>query len=150
GLRAIYDSLERIDAVRHFHFFVLSDTADVDHAVREEAAWFAWCREVRGFDRIFYRRRRVRLRRKSGNVADFCRRWGRHYRYMIMLDADSVMAGDTLVRLVQIMESRPDVGMIQTAPAAVNRRSLFARVQQFGSRVYGPMFAAGLHYWQLG
>jgi membrane glycosyltransferase len=40
--------------------------------------------------------------------------------------------------------------MIQTAPTAVNRRSLFARVQQFASRVYGPMFAAGLHYWQLG
>ena len=40
--------------------------------------------------------------------------------------------------------------MIQTAPTAVNRRSLFARVQQFASRVYGPMFAAGLHFWQLG
>src|SRR5439155_14560806 len=26
----------------------------------------------------------------------------------------------------------------------------FARLQQFASRVYGPMFAAGLHYWQLG
>jgi len=32
----------------------------------------------------------------------------------------------------------------------VKRHSLFARVQQFGSRVYGPMFAAGLHFWQLG
>ena len=48
------------------------------------------------------------------------------------------------------MEQHPDVGMIQTAPTAVNRRSLFARVQQFASRVYGPMFAAGLHFWQLG
>ncbi len=150
GLRAIHDSLARTGALGHFHFFVLSDTVDVDLAVREEASWFAWCREVGGFDHIFYRRRRVRLRRKSGNVADFCRRWGRDYRYMIMLDADSVMAGETLVRLVQMMESRPDAGMIQTAPAAVNRRSLFARVQQFGSRVYGPMFAAGLHFWQLG
>jgi membrane glycosyltransferase len=150
GLRAIHASLRRIDALRHFHFFILSDTAEVDLAVREEASWFAWCREVGGFDHIFYRRRRVRLRRKSGNVADFCRRWGRDYRYMIMLDADSVMAGETLVRLVQTMESRPDAGMIQTAPAAVNRHSLFARVQQFGSRVYGPMFAAGLHFWQLG
>ena len=150
GLRAIYDSVARAGALEHFHFFVLSDTADPDVAMREEAAWFRWCREVGGFGRIFYRRRRVRLRRKSGNVADFCRRWGRDYRYMVMLDADSIMAGPTLVRLVRMMERRPDVGMIQTAPAAVNRRSLFARVQQFGSRVYGPMFAAGLHYWQLG
>ena len=116
----------------------------------EEEAWTTWCREIGSFSKIFYRRRRVRVRRKSGNVADFCRRWGAQYRYMIMLDADSVMAGDTLVRLVQMMERRPDAGMIQTAPTAVNRRSLFARVQQFSSRVYGPMFAAGLHFWQLG
>jgi membrane glycosyltransferase len=150
GLRAIHDSLARAGALAHFHFFILSDTANPDVAMREEAAWFQWCREIDGFAYIFYRRRHVHLRRKSGNVADFCRRWGRDYRYMVMLDADSVMAGDTLVRLVRMMERRPDVGMIQTGPAAVNRRSLFARVQQFGSRVYGPMFAAGLHYWQLG
>src|SRR5438093_539254 len=69
---------------------------------------------------------------------------------MVVLDADSLMTGETLVRLVELMERHPGVGMIQTAPAAVNRSSLFARVQQFASRVYGPMFAAGLHYWQLG
>jgi len=150
GLQAIHRSLARMDALRHFHFFVLSDTGDASVAVREEEAWFEWCRDVDGFDHIFYRRRRVRLRRKSGNVADFCRRWGKQYRYMIMLDADSVMAGETVVRMVQLMERNPGVGIIQTAPTAVYRRSLFARVQQFASRVYGPMFAAGLHYWQLG
>jgi membrane glycosyltransferase len=90
------------------------------------------------------------LRRKSGNVADFCRRWGARYPFMIMLDADSVMAGATLVRMVELMRSHPDVGIIQTVPVAVSRRSLFARVQQFASRVYGPMFSAGLHFWQLG
>jgi membrane glycosyltransferase len=69
---------------------------------------------------------------------------------MISLDADSVMAGETLLRMVELMDRHPGVGMIQTAPTCVNRRSLFARVQQFASRVYGPMFAAGLHFWQLG
>lgn len=150
GLRAIQRSLERGGWAPYFDFFVLSDSSDPSTAVREEEAWFDWCREVNGFGRIFYRRRKVRLHRKSGNVADFCRRWGRAYRYMLMLDADSVMSGDTLARLVDQMERHPDVGMIQTAPTAVNRRSLFARVQQFASRVYGPMFAAGLHFWQLG
>ncbi len=150
GLKAIHRSLERAGALDSFHIFVLSDTPDAGAAMREEETWFRWCREVDGFDRIFYRRRKVRLERKSGNVADFCRRWGRLYRYMIMLDADSVMSGDTLVRLVGLMDRHPNVGMIQTAPTAVNRRSLFARVQQFASRVYGPMFAAGLHFWQLG
>jgi membrane glycosyltransferase len=150
GLRAIHRSLERTGLLERFHFFVLSDTADPGAAVQEEEAWLDWCRVVDGFDRVFYRRRKVRLERKSGNVADFLRRWGAQYRYMIMLDADSVMRGETLVRLVELMERHPDVGMIQTVPTAVNRRSLFARVQQFASRVYGPMFAAGLHYWQLG
>lgn len=150
GLQAMYASLARTGALAHFDFFILSDSSNPDTYGREEAAWAAWNRELDGAARVFYRRRAVRVRRKSGNVADFCRRWGAQYRYMIMLDADSVMAGDTLVRLVQMMENRPDVGMIQTAPTAVNRRSLFARVQQFSSRVYGPMFAAGLHFWQLG
>jgi len=150
GLRAIHRSLERAGALDRFHFFVLSDSADPSAAVKEEEAWFDWCRAVDGFGRIFYRRRKARVERKSGNVADFCRRWGRRYRYMVVLDADSLMTGETLVRLVELMERHPGVGMIQTAPAAVNRSSLFARVQQFASRVYGPMFAAGLHYWQLG
>lgn len=150
GLRAIRESLHRTGAGGQFDLFILSDSNTPDTMIAEEAAWAAWCREVDGFGSIFYRRRRVRVRRKSGNVADFCRRWGAQYRYMIMLDADSIMAGSTLLRLVHLMEQRPDAGMIQTAPGAVNRRSLFARVQQFSSRVYGPMFAAGLHFWQLG
>ncbi|MCX8072430.1 MAG: glucans biosynthesis glucosyltransferase MdoH [Candidatus Binatia bacterium] len=150
GLRAIYDSLARTGALEHFDFFVLSDSADPGTWVREEEAWLRWCQEVDGFGRIFYRRRRVRLKRKSGNVADFCRRWGAHYEYMVMLDADSIMSGDTIVRLVKLMDANPNAGMIQTAPRAVNRRSLLARVQQFSSRLYGPMFAAGLHFWQLG
>jgi membrane glycosyltransferase len=150
GLRAIWESLGRAGVQDRFHVFVLSDSNDPDVIVAEEAAWFHWCRETSGFGRIFYRRRRVRIERKSGNVADFCRRWGANYRYMVTLDADSLMSGATIQRLVELMESHPHVGMIQTSAAAVNRRSLFARIQQFSSHVYGPMFTAGLHWWQLG
>ncbi|HEY8514712.1 MAG TPA: glucans biosynthesis glucosyltransferase MdoH [Candidatus Binatia bacterium] len=150
GLKAIHASLERAGVRQHFDFFILSDSSSPDTAAREEVAWATWCREIRGFDHIFYRRRRVRQKRKSGNVADFCRRWGRRYRYMVMLDADSIMTGESLVKLVRMMERSPEVGLIQTVPVAVNRRSLLARVQQFASQVSGPMFAAGLHYWQLG
>ena len=48
------------------------------------------------------------------------------------------------------MEANPDVGILQTAPASFGRRTAFARLQQFASAVYGPLFNAGLHYWQLG
>ncbi|MCW5893278.1 MAG: glucans biosynthesis glucosyltransferase MdoH [bacterium] len=150
GLRAIWESLARAGVQDRFHLYVLSDSNDPDAIVGEETAWFQWCREASAFGRIFYRRRRVRIERKSGNVADFCRRWGSSYRYMVTLDADSLMSGTTIARLVGLMESHPHVGMIQTSAAAVNRRSLFARIQQFSSHVYGPMFTAGLHWWQLG
>jgi len=150
GLRAIRESLVRSGAVDGFDFFVLSDSSDPDLWVDEEAAWADWRRTAQGAGGIFYRRRRVRQKRKSGNLADFCRRFGRRYRYMIVLDADSVMSGEALVRLVRLMEAHPQVGIIQSAPRVVRARSLFARIQQFANRLYGPMFAAGMHYWQLG
>jgi membrane glycosyltransferase len=150
GLRAMYRSLERTGASDHFDFFVLSDTADPRTWVQEEEAWLDWCRAVDGFGRIFYRRRRVRVKRKSGNIADFCRRFGRRYRYMITVDADSVMTGDTIVRLARLMEANPAAGLIQTAPVAVHARTLYARIQQFANHVYGPLFATGMHFWQLG
>jgi membrane glycosyltransferase len=69
---------------------------------------------------------------------------------MVVLDADSVMSGDCLRRLVRLMEANPGAGIIQTAPCAAGRETFFARVQQFGNRIYGPLFLAGLHFWQLG
>ncbi|MCF4150960.1 glucans biosynthesis glucosyltransferase MdoH [Dethiosulfovibrio sp. F2B] len=150
GLEAVYDSLERTGSSDRFDFFVLSDSTDPDVWVEEEAAWHRFCSDRDCFGRVFYRKRRSNAKRKSGNIADFCRRWGKNYRYMIVFDADSVMAGRTMVRMVQIMEDRPDIGILQTPPAGVNRETFIARAQQFANRVYGPMFAAGIHFWQLG
>jgi membrane glycosyltransferase len=150
GLRAIRRSLERAGALERFDLFVLSDSVEPATWADEEQAWASWWREAGEGAGIFYRRRKVRRKRKSGNVADFCRRWGRSYRYMVVLDADSVMTGEALLRLLHLMERNPQVGIIQTAPVAVRARSLFARAQQFAARAYGPMFAAGMHFWQLG
>ncbi len=150
GLATMHQSLADTGSLSLFDFFILSDTADPDKWVKEEMGWAALCESVQGFGRIFYRRRRNRIKRKSGNIADFCRRWGRDYRYMVVLDADSIMAGETFVNLVQMMERNPDVGIIQSPPSTVNRHTLFARVQQFANWVYGPAFSAGLSYWQLG
>ena len=150
GLRATYESVMRANALQHFDFFVLSDTANPDACVAELDAWNALREELGAEARLFYRHRRRRVKRKSGNIDDFCRRWGANYRYMVVLDADSVMTGDCLTTLVRLMEARPDAGIIQTAPRAVGRDTLHARMQQFANQVYGPVFTAGLHYWQLG
>ena len=150
GLRATYDSLARAGVREHFDFYILSDTSKADVRVAELDAWLKLCREVDGFGHIFYRLRRHRIKKKAGNIADWCRRWGSLYRYMIILDADSVMSGDCLKRLVQLMEANPGAGIIQTAPRAAGRETLYARIQQFATRVYGPLFTSGLHFWQLG
>jgi membrane glycosyltransferase len=150
GLEATYRSLAETGRLDTFDVYVLSDSRDLAAWVREESAWIALCKDVDGLGRIFYRRRSIPTGGKAENIAEFCRRWGRLYRYMIVLDADSVMAGTTIVRLVDSMEANPDVGIIQTVPVPVNRSSLFARVRQFASRLYGPLSAAGLAYWQLG
>jgi membrane glycosyltransferase len=150
GLRATHDSLARTGAIDRFDFFVLSDSGDPEIRIAEREAWLDLCRRANGFGRIFYRRRQHRIKRKSGNVADFCRRWGKGYKYMIVLDADSVMSGRCLVELMRLMEANPDAGIIQTAPHAFGRETLYARIQQFATRVYGPLFVAGLHFWQLG
>ncbi|MBD1551857.1 glucans biosynthesis glucosyltransferase MdoH [Pseudomonas typographi] len=150
GLRATYESVAATGDLDRFDFFVLSDTYDGDIAVAEQQAWLDLCRETGGFGRIFYRRRRRRVKRKSGNLDDFCRRWGSEYRYMVVLDADSVMTGLCLTSLVRLMEASPDAGIVQTAPRASGMDTLYARLQQFATRVYGPLFTAGLHFWQLG
>lgn len=150
GLRATYESLARTGNLEHFDFYILSDSSNPDIRVAETRAWLDMCRRLDCSGRVFYRWRRHHINRKSGNVADFCRRWGGKYRYMIVMDADSVMTGACLSRLVQLMEANPNAGIIQTAPRAAGRDTLYARLQQFANRVYSPLFVAGLHFWQLG
>jgi len=150
GLRATCESLAATGASRLFDVYVLSDTSDPSLRAAELAAW-GQLRDVLGDGaRVFYRWRQRRRKRKAGNVADFCRRWGRNYRYMVVLDADSVMSGDCLLSLVRLMEANPRAGILQTAPQACGLSTLHARAQQFTGRVTGRLFTAGMQYWQLG
>jgi membrane glycosyltransferase len=150
AIRAIWQSVAATGESHVFDFFVLSDTRDVTTWVREECEWRRLCDEMSAHGRIFYRNRKENTARKSGNISDFVERWGARYRYMIVLDADSIMAGDTLVRMVRMMEANPDTALIQAPPVPVNRETLFARVLQFASAAYGPIFTAGAAFWQLG
>ena len=93
--------------------------------------------------RLFYRNRADNRGRKAGNIADFCRRWGGRYSYFVVLDADSVMSGATLVRLVQLMEANPDAGLIQTVPRPVGGETLFARMLQFAAQPVRAAVAVG-------
>jgi membrane glycosyltransferase len=147
GLQAIYESVAETGQLAQFDFFVLSDTRRDDVGAAEEQAFADLCDAVDGHGRLFYRRRGDNSGRKAGNIADWVRRFGARYPQMLILDADSLMTGDTIVRLVAGMEHNPDVGLIQTLPAVIGGRTLFARMQQFGGRVYGPVIGRGVAWW---
>jgi len=150
GLRTIYESLARTGRLPNCDFFLLSDSTDPNHWIAEEAGWLALTRELGAQGRIFYRKRLTGINKKAGNLADFCRRWGKLYRYMVVLDADSLITGSAIVQLVRLMERNRRVGIIQGVPLLVNGETILARLQQFASRLYGPVAAAGLNAWQLG
>ncbi len=150
GLRSIYLSLEQTGHSANFDFFILSDSNQTSQWIEEETAWLELCRQLNAFGRIFYRKRRKPINRKSGNVSDFCRRWGKRYRYMLVLDADSLMSGSLLTSMVRIMEKNPGIGILQTFPKQIGAETLLGRVMQFAQSLYGPPFMAGLDYWQCG
>lgn len=146
-LRAMQSELAH-DPTRHrFAFFVLSDT-------RDEAVAVAEWREFRHLARrspdrlpLFYRRRADNTERKTGNIRDWIENWGAAWDAFVTLDADSLMSAESLVALADEMAVRSDVGLIQTVPRLIGARTLFGRVQQFASNVYGDVLAHGLERW---
>ena len=147
ALQTIYEDVQATGLGIHFDWFFLSDTTSPDVWIAEEKAFIALRRRLGLQARIFYRRREKNTSRKAGNIEDFVSRWGGAYSHMVVLDADSLMSGPTIVQLAAAMEADPDSGVIQTLPLIINRNTLFARVQQFAARIYGPVIAMGLSAW---
>ncbi len=143
GLAATIDSLVSTGESENFDVYVLSDTTDPDIRAAEHAAWTELAGRIAAASEGEARRcacttagASSRVKRKAGNVADFCRRWGAAYRYFVVLDADSVMTGECLTTLVRLMEAHPDAGIIQTAPRAVGHETLHgARPAVLGARL---------------
>jgi membrane glycosyltransferase len=137
-------SLSQVMGGERFEFFILSDS-NAENGEAERRAY----QEMRGsFSRpVHYRRRALNVGRKPGNIAEWVRRFGGGYDYMVVLDADSVMSGQTMARLAADMERHPHVGLIQTVPTVMGAATLFARWQQFASRLFGPISAAGMIWW---
>ena len=143
GVRAVRESTGA-----DFDFYILSDSTNPANWVAEELAWQKLKGELGKEARIYYRHRAKNTGRKAGNIQDFCENWGQLYDYMVILDADSLMTGKTLAQLVGLMDANPRAGLIQAPAQLVGRNSLFARIQQFSSSVYGPIHIAGLAYLQ--
>jgi membrane glycosyltransferase len=147
ALQAMAEALREIEAGGRFEIVVLSDSTDADAWIRETAAIDLLRRSLASIMPVWYRRRWKNVARKSGNVEDFVTRWGGRYGHMIVLDADSLIDAPALLRLVQVMESDPQLGILQTAPQLIGARTFFGRLQQFAACVYGPVITRGLAAW---
>lgn len=150
NLLSMSESLKQTGFEKNFDIFVLSDTTNPKVWVEEEKNWFEAKKLLPEGVNLYYRRRAKNTARKSGNIEDFCNKWGAAYDYMIVLDADSLLEGRTMVSMVQLMQANPRTGIIQAPPMCLNGNSLFARIQQFAGKVYGLIVSAGLAYWQVG
>lgn len=127
-----------------FDFAILSDTRDGEIAAMEEL-WFArLVTEARAKGRMFYRRRADNAGKKAGNIEDFITKHGGAYEFALILDADSLMSGETIVEMARRMEAEPKLGLLQTLPRIINARSGFGRGMQFAASFFSPVFARGI------
>lgn len=146
-LRTIKKSIDATGQGEHFDYYVLSDSSKPDVIAAERAAYAAWVPEFPSLDRLVYRHRDDNVGFKAGNVRDFCERWGKQYEIMLPLDADSLMTGSAIVRMVRIMQANPRLGILQSLVVGLPAASFFARVFQFGMRHGMRAFTSGSAWW---
>ncbi len=130
-----------------FAVFILSDSNKPDAWIAEEATFRQLIATSSTSCPIYYRHRHQNTERKAGNIADWVMRWGGGWEAMLVLDADSLIAPDTIIEMARRMAADPGLGLLQSVPAIAGARSLYARLQQFSNRCYGPIFGNGLAAW---
>jgi membrane glycosyltransferase len=147
-LEATMDDLAASGPLDDFELFLLSDTQDPALIRAESEAVAALRARCAWPERLHYRRRRRNSGYKTGNLWDFIETHGDRFDHLLVLDADSVMSGAAIRRLVRVMEANPRLGILQTLITALPTRSAFARLFQFGMRHGMRSYATGAAWWQ--
>jgi membrane glycosyltransferase len=146
-LQTVKSSVEATGEGAAFSYFILSDTNDEAVAAIEAKAFADWKTSSPDGDRLIYRRRTDNTGYKAGNVRDFCEKWGRDFELMLPLDADSVMSGEAIVKLVRMMQAHPKIGILQSLVVGMPSQSAFARIFQFGMRHGMRSYTMGQAWW---
>ncbi|MBP1804872.1 glucans biosynthesis glucosyltransferase MdoH [Rubellimicrobium aerolatum] len=144
GIVAMDADLRAEGIWRDVDIAVLSDTRNAGLAAEEERLFRRLLEETGDDGRLFYRRRTDNRGRKAGNIEEFVRRSGGAYEYAVILDADSLMSGQTIATMLNRMEADPRLGLLQTVPFVIGARSRFGRMMAFAGAFHGPIFARGL------
>ncbi|MEM6934079.1 MAG: glucans biosynthesis glucosyltransferase MdoH, partial [Pseudomonadota bacterium] len=85
---------------------------------------------------------------KAGNIRTFLCEQGRDYDLFLPLDSDSLMSGDTILKMTRMMEAHPRLGILQSLVVGTPTSSAFARIFQFGMRHGMRSFTIGASWWQ--
>ncbi|MCX7297216.1 MAG: glucans biosynthesis glucosyltransferase MdoH [Hyphomicrobiales bacterium] len=148
NLEPLMAGLEKSSVAHLFHVYLLSDSSDPGIIADETSCFDAFIANWQGTIPVTYRRRAVNTAFKSGNIRDFCERWGNNHEFAIMLDADSFMPTEAVLRLIRIAQANPTLGILQTLIIGLPSVSAFARVFQFGMRLGMRSYTLGATWWQ--
>lgn len=142
-LASLFGSLARDGLGGDTDIFVLSDTSGAEAVAAEEAA----IGPLVDAGIVHYRRRTMNTGRKPGNIADWLRKAGDPYDYMLVLDSDSRMSSGRIRRMIHHIEARPRIGLLQAGISLVPAQSRFGRLQRMTGRLVGPAFVQGFAAW---
>jgi membrane glycosyltransferase len=148
NLRPLLEDLVQAHVAPLFHVYLLSDSSDPGIIAAETSCFEAFTAKWNGTIPITYRRRAVNSAFKSGNIRDFCDRWGSNHAFALTLDADSFMPAQAVLRLLRIMQANPSLGILQTLCVGLPSVSPFARLFQFGMRLGMRSYTLGATWWQ--
>jgi membrane glycosyltransferase len=132
----------------HFHIYILSDSPESAEALLEEQAFEQFRIANENRMAVTYRRRENNTGYKAGNILDFCKRWGAQHDFALTLDADSLMSGAAVIRLVRVMQADAKLGILQGLVVSMPSANAFTRIFQFGMRLGMRSWTLGSAWWQ--
>ena len=148
NLDRMAEELVEAGAAAQFDLHILSDSFWEECVAAEERAVARLRGRWGSLMGIHYRRRQDNPGFKAGNIREFCERQGANYDYALVLDADSLMSAETLLRMVRTMQQQPRLGILQSLVAGLPSPSAFARPFQFGMRLGMRSYSIGGAWWQ--
>jgi len=96
---------------------------------------------------ISYRRREVNRDFKSGNLRDWIVGQGAAHDAALVLDADSVMGAQTVLRMADELAADPSCALVQTVARVLPGDTLWQRFQSFAGEVYGTLLGRAFTMW---
>jgi membrane glycosyltransferase len=146
-LEAMVESLLATGQAGRFAFHLLSDSTRPEICAAEEQAFAALKARYPQAGLLHYRRRPANDGFKAGNLREFAIRDAGRTDLMLVLDADSLMSGRAILRLVRAMQANPRLGILQSLVVGRPAASGFARIFQFGMRHGMRTHTTGLAWW---